>query len=44
MAIETRNSKEEVAEALYIKHERFTLNVQEQSMSLKLFNWQGTEA
>ena len=38
MAIETRNLKEEVAEALYIKNERSTLNVQEQPMPLKSFN------
>ena len=30
--------KRKFAEALYIKHERPTLNVQEQSVPLKLFN------
>ena len=30
--------KRKLAEALHIKHERPTLNVQEQSMPLKLFN------
>ena len=30
--------KRRLAEALHIKHERPTLNVQEQSMQLKLFN------
>ena len=30
--------KRKLAEALHIKHERPTLNVQEESMSLKLLN------
>ena len=30
--------KRKLAEALHTKHERPTLNVQEESMSLKLFN------
>ena len=42
MAIKTTNSK--LAEALNIKRERPTLNVQEQSLPLKLFNWQCPEA
>ena len=37
-----KNNK--LAEALHIKHERPILNVQEQSVSLKLFNLQSTEA
>ena len=36
--------KRKLAEALHIKHERPTLNIQEQSVPLKLFNLQGTEA
>ena len=36
MAIKTTNSKENL-QALHIKHERPTLNVQEQSVPLKLF-------
>ena len=35
--------KRKVAETLHIKHERPTLNVQEQSVSLKLFNGRGPE-
>ena len=35
--------KRKLAEALHIKHERPTLNVQEQSVPLKLFNRRNTE-
>ena len=35
--------KRKLAEPLHIKHERPTLNVQEQSVPLKLFNRQSTE-
>ena len=38
MAIKTANSKKKLAEALHVKHERSALNVQEQSVPLKLFN------
>ena len=36
--------KRKIEEALHIKHERPTLNVQEQSVPLKLFNRRSTEA
>ena len=36
--------KRKLAAALHIKHERPTLNVQEQSVPLLLFNWRGPEA
>ena len=39
-----KKNKRKLAEPLHIKHERPTLNIQEQSVSLKLINWRSTEA
>ena len=36
--------KRKLAKALHIKHEKPTMNVQKQSVLLKLLNWQGPES
>ena len=38
MAIKATNLREEVVEAIHIKHERSAQNIEEQPMPLKLFN------